>query len=432
MEPALLAPPAAKTRESQQNWRQLKAERERKTGKEIKSVKHRSAVSVPSSITCEKCGAPSGYLYLNNGKTASQIRCKICGSLGPTHRRRRESVAKYFCPHCGKTLYKWKGRAAETIFKCHNNKCLHYLVNLNKLTPVERAARVNIYNPNYKLRYQYREYHLNPKDLKPSRPKVSSLVDLRRVHNTYHVVGLTLSLFVNLGLSARQTRDALRGLFGITISRQTVINYVNAAAALLSDWVDRASPTPTGSAAGDETYIIVNGFWRYTWFIIDTVTRAICGYNLSTDRGTVPALATLYDAYGAPRDNAGSRQTLTADGLPSYDSATMAYNQGLAEPKIIRKTVVGLENRNAESKEFRPFKQIVERLNRTYKFHTRPRAGFKTFDGAVSLTTLFVAYYNFLRPHSALRRRTPVALDCLKGAELFPKQWEILLEKACA
>jgi hypothetical protein len=108
----------------------------------------------------------------------------------------------------------------------------------------------------------------------------------------------------------------------------------------------------------------------------------------------------------------------------------MAYNKDLEKPQIIRRTVVGLENINQESKDFRPLKQIVERLNRTYKFHTRPRAGFKTFSGATSLTTLFVAFYNFLRPHSYFRKsKPPVELDCLRGVESFPKQWEILLKQ---
>ena len=99
----------------------------------------------------------------------------------------------------------------------------------------------------------------------------------------------------------------------------------------------------------------------------------------------------------------------------------------------MRKTVIGLENVNAESKELRPFKQIIERLNRTYKFHTRPRAGFKSFAGAVNLTTLFVAYYNFLRPHSSLEKsRSPVWLNCLKGFVNFPKQWEIILRQTLA
>ena len=110
----------------------------------------------------------------------------------------------------------------------------------------------------------------------------------------------------------------------------------------------------------------------------------------------------------------------------------MAYNKNLEKDKIIRHKVIGLENLNSESKEYRSFKQIIERLNRTYKYHTRPRAGFKTFDGAVSLTVLFVAFYNFMRPHSSLNNQTPVQLECLNNVQLYPHMWTRLLEELVA
>ena len=164
---------------------------------------------------------------------------------------------------------------------------------------------------------------------------------------------------------------------------------------------------------------------------IDAATRAICGYNLSDTRGTIPALATLYNAYGEPETNLNKQFVLVRDGLPSYDSAMLAYSQGLQEPVLTGKTVVGLENLDEVSKEFRPYKQLVERLNRTYKFHTRPRAGFKSLTGATSLTTLFVAYYNYLRPHGGLKR-PPLIRDALRGVERYPRQWETLLAMTAA
>ena len=110
----------------------------------------------------------------------------------------------------------------------------------------------------------------------------------------------------------------------------------------------------------------------------------------------------------------------------------MAYNAATPknQPGIEKRTVIGLENLDPESAEYRRFKQLVERLNRTYKYHTRPRAGFKTFKGAVALTTLFVAYYNFMRHHSALGSRPPVQLECLKDVTLMPQAWVTLIGEA--
>lgn len=81
-----------------------------------------------------------------------------------------------------------------------------------------------------------------------------------------------------------------------------------------------------------------------------------------------------------------------------------------------------------ESEEFRPFKQIIERLNRTYKFHTGATCGFKNKNGAVALTTLFVTYYNFLRPHSALGYSVPIPLENLKGIDTLQGKWAEVLQ----
>jgi len=88
-------------------------------------------------------------------------------------------------------------------------------------------------------------------------------------------------------------------------------------------------------------------------------------------------LALRYNSYGAPENNPGKQFEYVADGLPSYDSAIMAYNKDLDKDKIIRYKVVGLENLDKESKDYRRFKQIIERLNRSYKFHTSPGPGLK-------------------------------------------------------
>jgi len=425
--------PSPKATMPSANWEHLLLEYRRKHGKAMPPVKRRGSSEPPAGCRCEHCDAPRKYLSINNGKLATQVRCKICEATSPTHRCRRESAAKYWCPHCHYALFKWKTSSSWTIHKCPNDTCPHYVQNKCRLTGEEKACRAQQkYDPNYKLRYQYREYHIDPKDLKPARPEDTANVDLSKIHNSHHVVGLVLTFTINLGLSSRVTRNALKGLFDIDISHQTVINYANAAAWQLADFVDKNSPRPSSTAAADETYIIVEKEWHYTWFIIDTKSRALNGYNLSNQRSAESALALLHSCYGPPNESLPKGSTLITDGLTSYDTAVMAYNTEIPNgaANLSKKTVIGLENLDPESTEYRAFKQIVERLNRTYKYHTRPRAGFKSFGGAVALTTLFVAYYNFMRPHSALRNAVPVKLDCLKGNKLMPEAWVTLLQQA--
>jgi len=184
----------------------------------------------------------------------------------------------------------------------------------------------------------------------------------------------------------------------------------------------------------EERDITIDGITHYTWFIIGRARSAISGYNLSSTRGTQPAFALMQSTYGPPDAPKCDNAQLVTDGLPSYTSAIAAYNNEAAKHdaqlRLDKRTVIGLQNLDPESEQFRPFKQLVERLNRTYKFHTRPRAGFKSFDGVVALTTLFVAFYKHMRPHGRLKATPPVPLKCLQGQTLYPNMWIEMLRQA--
>ena len=368
------------------HWMQIQEEQKSKHGKKISIVRRRAgSAAPPEKCVCHHCHAPARYLYLNNGKIGSQVKCKICNLTSPTDKPRRESKTKYWCPHCGLALGHWKEDGLCNAFKCSNNKCKFYTGNLKALTLEEHQMRKEGKTSQFKLRYLFREYHFASEQLPLERPPEAP-VDFNRIHNNLNTVGLCLTFSVSFGLSARMTASALQRVFGISISHQTVINYINSSAHYLSDFVDNNSPLPKGTSGADETYIKINGYTRYTWLIIDKLTRAICGYNLSETRGVAPALALLKDCYGPPESPKCTYAELITDGLPSYDSAIAAYNttalKATGNAPLVKRTVIGLQNLDPESEEYREYKQLIERLNRTYKYHTRPRAGFKNFNGA--------------------------------------------------
>lgn len=85
--------------------------------------------------------------------------------------------------------------------------------------------------------------------------------------------------------------------------------------------------------------------------------------------------------------------------------------------------MIGLENKDEVSEEYRPFKQLIERFNRTYKQHVKPAAGFNSFSGAMALTTLFVTYYNFLRPHKSLDQQPPIRIAQLENVRTIQAKW---------
>jgi len=218
-DPPLTNDPSPPDEQASRPWKDLLAAYKRKRGKPLAPIKHGDE-RVPAGCRCAHCHAPRKYLYINNGKLASQVRCKVCAKTSPTHGCRRRSKASYWCPHCECALFRWKHSTGCTIYKCPNDKCSHYLRKKGGLTGQEAQMRTQQkYDPNFKLRYQYREYHIDPKDLKTARPGNSPAVNLHKIHNNYHVVGLVLTFMINLGLSSRVTRNALKGLFDISSRR---------------------------------------------------------------------------------------------------------------------------------------------------------------------------------------------------------------------
>ena len=121
--------------------------------------------------------------------------------------------------------------------------------------------------------------------------------------------------------------------------------------------------------------------------------------------------------------------TLVSDANPSYSAGIHFINQSY-EPNLTHKKVIGLQNLDSESEEFRPFKELIERLNRTYKFHTRAACGFNSRNGAVALTTLFVTHYNFLREHISLNYSVPIPLEELKDIDTLQGKWAKVIQLA--
>ena len=70
---------------------------------------------------------------------------------------------------------------------------------------------------------------------------------------------------------------------------------------------------------------------------------------------------------------------------------------------------------------------MIERLNRTYKASYRPTNGFDNYDGANYDLSLWVAYYNFLRPHKHNHYRPPVEDEIITNGENMPGKWQLLI-----
>jgi len=394
-----------------------------KKGKPLAPVKTRpNSQQVPENITCHHCNAPHIYLYYNNGQKRTQLKCKVCNNPFSIEHTKK-SGAKYFCPYCLLALFKWKEREEVTIYKCSNDACPHRLKALNNLNSLEQSER-DKRSSQFKLCYQYRDYHFKPQQLtlpQPHKPRVQ----LSKIYNSQNILGLILTFYVSFALSARTTSRILNSVFNVDVSYQTVLNYAQTAAYHCHQFNLQNKGSIDDISAGDETYIKIKGKQHYVFFFICSGSRKISAYHIADNRGTLPATITMNEAIRTAK--AGQKIVLITDGNPSYPAGIHFINSNSPDNSLEHHKVIGLQNLDQESEDFRPFKQLIERLNRTFKHHVKPSYGFNSSNGALSLTTLFVTYYNFLRPHYSLYGRTPIHLPLLNNISTIQGKWAKIL-----
>jgi len=243
-----------------------------------------------------------------------------------------------------------------------------------------------------------------------------------------NVMGLCLTLRVNLQLSLRKTSQALEELYGFRVSHQQIANYCRLAAICVKPFVDTYDYNPGDVFVADETYIRIHGIKSYIWFIMDSVSRSIIGYRVSENRSVGPCILAMRMAFRHIGNKLPEGFRFIADGYSAYPLAAQQFFYKFGEQMRFDITqIFGLTNDDAVTTEFRPYKQLIERLNRTYKKSYRKTNGFHNIDGANYDLALWVAYYNFLRPHSRRDGKVLNPVPEIQNAGVMPGQWQIMI-----
>ncbi len=246
--------------------------------------------------------------------------------------------------------------------------------------------------------------------------------------NNAHIMSLCLTFHVNFGLSLRKTSLVLKDLYGINVSHTMVANYCKTASATIKPFVDNYNYPKSDTFIADETYIKVHGVKGYIWFVMDAVSHSVIGYQVSDSRSVGPCILSMRMAFKHVTSTSKLFRFI-ADGYSAYPLASQQFALRRNNPLNFAITqVIGLSNDDAVSTEFRSFKQIVERLNRTFKVTYRCSCGYDNFDGANYAVSLWVAYYNFLRPHSSKSYNVLNSIDAIQNAENMPGKWQLLLQ----
>jgi transposase-like protein len=397
------------------DYKKMLAEYREKHGKELRPVRRRGSAVPPKEAQCPYCGAPSEYAYDNNGGRG-EYWCKVCDSKFSVRRPSKDDEP--YCPFCLAKLDLAKKRKTFDVYRCPNLECPYRKRQLTAMSAEQKAiyrSRPHL----FKVRFIYRKFHFAFTPLSKQNEYVPT-VDLPNITVSPHILGLILTYHVNYGLPLRKTAALMYDVHNVKISHQSIANYCNSVALRVKPFVDHFPYELSDSFCGDETYIKVKGVWHYVFFFFDTAKKIILSYRVRAQRDWQSATLAINDVLVKLRQ-IPDKLNLITDGNPIYLLAQHFFAQYGIHFDVTQ--VVGLSNDDPVSAEFRPLKQIIERLNRTFKGNYKPTTGFSADFGAISAVTLFVAYFNFLRPHSALDKNVPAVIPDLDKLPNMPAKW---------
>lgn len=390
---------------------------------DIKPINHRKDFNYTGN--CPYCSAPSEYLYSNNN--GRQYLCKVCRNTF-TDKVTPADQSGFYCPHCSHKLTPCHDRKGYIVYSCPNNKCSYYKAMKQKKEENPFDPDIITSSKRDRFRYHYREFKFNINEIKETCKTIDTKVNLAKIHVDPRTLGLILTYSINYGLSARKVSNLMRDIHGVKVSHQTIHNYIHSVSSLVHNMVDNYDYSLTSTQSGDETYIHVNGKNQYIFFFSDPVKKTITSYQIYKERDTKNAVESIYRVIKKFNGNVPKDLSFIVDGNPIYNAAQVFFHLNGIDFELHQ--VIGVKNKDEVSKEFRPIKQHEERLNRTFKENYYPMNGFHSLEKANSYMVTYVAFFNFLRRHSALGYNPPERIEELESLDFMHDKWLKLIEIA--
>lgn len=303
--------------------------------------------------------------------------CRNCNHQFAPDRPTFKPKANYpTCPLCGKATFLHHDYDLYSNFRCGDKKCNHSLF-------VPKPSNI----------------------LPASMSHLFGKKDFKRMRYPIHIVLSVLAMFYLGKSSFRNIAQILKISNGVNISHTTVSNWCKKFAPLFHNLSLELIPMLNFNSDewhADETVVKIAGQRYYIWFVIDAETRFVLGFHLSPHRDSPQAFTLLESTRSL-----GTTKALVTDRYAAYKQAC--------------KIVFGDEVKHIQVESFKDdiSNNLIESFNHQFKAWYKTKQGFNSFESANNLIFMFVFFYNFVRPHSALNGLTPAQVA---GLNLNQKQ----------
>jgi len=236
-----------------------------------------------------------------------------------------------------------------------------------------------------------------------------------RMRTQKHVIAVAMGFYFD-GMSVRKIQEQIAYIFKVDVSQVTIHNWITKYSNLVYDYTSSLKVEFGDKWHIDETAIKIKGNQHWFWEMIDEDTRFMVAGHLSKTRTQKDCTILFKDA----ADRAiNMPKFIFSDGCFAYRKPFNKVFWEYGEPtKLIQN--VGINSRRTNN--------IVERLHGTLKDMLRARRGLDSMEKTELLLKGWFVHYNFLRPHSSLKGKTPAQAA---GIDIdVSNRWESLIELA--
>ncbi|MFC1985641.1 transposase [Chloroflexota bacterium] len=213
------------------------------------------------------------------------------------------------------------------------------------------------------------------------------------------------------GMSIKAIRRHLQQEFNNSPSTATIYEWIMKYTQYATDSIKGYHPEVGNIWIADETVLKIDGKNVWFWDIIDDKTRYLLASRISHSRTTRDAKELMEKA---AKVAGKSPKVVITDKLQAYlDGIELAFGA------------------DTEHKQSRPFAltdntQKIERFHGTLKQRTKVMRGLKNIETAIEFTNGWLVHYNYLRPHEALKDKTPAEVAGVK----YPyRNWQDIIRK---
>lgn len=317
------------------------------------------------TVKCPKCNNNHNFYKFGKDKFGFQkYQCRVCKHQFAPDNPTKTKMKKYPpCPTCGKSSFLHHDYRDYSNFRCSDKRCNHSFFH-----PKRTSA------------------------LPPSISKLFGKNDLKRMRHPVHLIITVLTMFFIGKDSTRNISFILNQLYNVKISHVTIADWCKKFAPILDNISLKLMPSMDFNSDewhADETVIKINGQKYCIWFIIDSETRFVLGFHLSPKRDS-PQAHSLFSLVA----RMGNPHTIVSDRYAAYRVPCKCY---FPNAKHIR----------VESFKDDISNNLIEAFNNRFKAWYKTKRGFNSFQAANASISVFVFFFNFIRPHQGLDDLTP-------------------------